>query len=173
MFTQQLPLSFNNTSLFNLARGCRFLLIQIVSEMATAVPKALILGHSFIRRLKNDLNDTTQPRLQNNFHLDGTANVSLFGIGGRTVEKLCKFDLHVVQKCNPEVVILEIGTNDLARQSPEVVGSQIDVSRYSNPRLLGPRGRRLPRYSSRRFLPGRHYFCPKGQTTEYLFAHRA
>ena len=94
--------------------------------MATAVPKALILGHSFIRRLKSDLENKTQARFCANFHLNGTANVSLFGVGGRTVSKLLQFDLHVVRDCNPDIVILEIGTNDLSKEGPELVGSQID-----------------------------------------------
>ena len=94
--------------------------------MANVVPKVLILGHSLIRRLKSDLQNKTEPRFHDNFHLDGTASVSLFGIGGRTVPKLRKFDLHVVRDLSPDVVILEIGTNDLSVERPETVGSQID-----------------------------------------------
>ena len=39
--------------------------------------------------------------------------------------KLRLFDLRVVEQIAPDVVILEIGTNDLVDTSPEVVGSVI------------------------------------------------
>ena len=44
-------------------------------------------------------------------------------VGGRTVAKLRKHFLHGL--C-PDIVILEIGTNDLALSKPEVVGSEIE-----------------------------------------------
>ena len=51
----------------------------------------------------------------------------MHGVGGRTVHKLENYDLHVVSRLCPDIVILEIGTNDLAVLPPEVVGSAIDV----------------------------------------------
>ena len=69
------------------------------------MPKILILGHSFVKRLQSDLKTTFDPRTNSNFHLEGTATVHLFGVGGRTVEKL---------------------TNDLSGIGPEVVGSSIE-----------------------------------------------
>ena len=50
----------------------------------------------------------------------------LFGVGGRTIEKLRRYDLHVVTHLAPDVVILEVGTNDLSNVRPEVVGSSIE-----------------------------------------------
>ena len=50
----------------------------------------------------------------------------MHGVGGRTVPKLRKFDLHVVKRLFPDIIILEIGTNDLTRNSPEIVESEID-----------------------------------------------
>ena len=40
--------------------------------------------------------------------------------------KLRSFDLQVVRSISPDVVILEIGTNDLSLEPPEVVGSAIE-----------------------------------------------
>ena len=40
--------------------------------------------------------------------------------------KLRSFDLHVVERIAPDVLILEIGSNDLVDTSPEVVGSEIE-----------------------------------------------
>ena len=43
--------------------------------MAEVVPKALILGHSFVRRLKRDLDSGFDPRAASDFNLPGTASV--------------------------------------------------------------------------------------------------
>ena len=47
-------------------------------------------------------------------------------IGGRTVRKVRNRDLGVVARLSPDIVILEIGTNDLSLLPPEVVGSEIE-----------------------------------------------
>ena len=94
--------------------------------MAEAVPKALILGHSFVRRLKRDLDLGFDPRAASDFNLRGTASVHLHGVGGRTMQTLQANDLHVVRDLAPDIVILEIGTNDLTHTPPEIVGSNIE-----------------------------------------------
>ena len=94
--------------------------------MSTGVPSVLILGHLFVKRLKRDLRSHFDPRVDNSFKLKGTASVHLHGVGGRTVAKRRSFDLHVVEQIAPDVLILEIGTNDLVDTSPEVVGSAIE-----------------------------------------------
>jgi len=105
-------------------------------EMASCVPKVMILGHSFVRRLQNDLDRNFDSRAQRDFNLEGT-KVRLFGVGGRTVEKVKKLDLSSVARYTPDVVILEIGTNDLTTKPPQSVGSEIDdlanllLSKYS------------------------------------------
>jgi len=53
-------------------------------------------------------------------------SVHFHGVGGRTVAKLRSFELHVVGWIAPDVLILEIGSNDLLDTSPEVVGSEIE-----------------------------------------------
>ena len=101
------------------------------------IPRVLILGHSFVRRLRTDLLARFDERAAINFDLQGTADVYMYGVGGRTVPKLRKFDLGVVSNISPTIVILEIGTNDLANTPPEVVGSEIEdlvqllISQYS------------------------------------------
>ena len=92
--------------------------------MAEVVPKALILGHSFVRRLKRDLDSGFDPRAASDFR--GTASVYLHGVGGRTVQTLQENDLHVIRDLAPDIVILEIGTNDLTHTPPEIVGSLIE-----------------------------------------------
>ena len=96
------------------------------SHVDQGIPRVLILGHSFVRRLRTDLLARFDERAAINFNLQGTADIYLYGAGGRTVPKLRKFDLGVVSKISPSIVILEIGTNDLANTPPEVVGSEIE-----------------------------------------------
>ncbi len=86
--------------------------------MATAstsrvIPRVLILGHSFVRRLQSDLKARFDERAVIDFDLQGTADIYMHGVGGRTVPKLRKFDLALIARISPEILILEIGTNDL------------------------------------------------------------
>ena len=94
--------------------------------MSVSVPNILILGHSFVRRLKDDLAARFDARAAPNFHLPESGHVSLHGTGGRTVDKIHAYDLSLVLKYKPDIVILELGTNDLSTLRPEVVGSKID-----------------------------------------------
>jgi len=94
--------------------------------MSSGTPSVLILGHSFVKRLKRDLRSHFEPRADANFKLGGTVSVHLHGVGGRTVAKLRSFDLHVVERISPDILILEIGSNHLVDTSPEVVGSEIE-----------------------------------------------
>lgn len=93
--------------------------------MALCVPKAMILGHSFVKRLKMDLDRRFDKRAKINFDLNDI-NIRLFGTGGRTTEKICQFDLNNVARFTPDIVILEVSTNDLTRKRPETVGSEIE-----------------------------------------------
>ena len=47
-------------------------------------------------------------------------------MGGRTNDKVRAFDLGIINSLTPEIVILEIGTNDLAILPPELIGSVLD-----------------------------------------------
>ena len=58
--------------------------------------------------------------------LADVANVSLFGVGGRTVAKVEKFNLDHVRISKPDNVILELGTNDLSCLPPESVSSALE-----------------------------------------------
>ena len=89
-----------------------------------ANPKVLILGHSFIRRLGQFI--ARRSRLNHHFLLNGVATFKWYGIGGRTVAKTIEHDLHVVASFAPDIVILQLGTNDLSRLDPLVVGSSIE-----------------------------------------------
>ena len=94
--------------------------------MSSGVPSVLILGHSFVKRLKRDVRSHFDSWADGNFKLEGTVSVQLHGVGGRTVAMLPSSDLHVVERIASDGLILEIGTNDLVDTSPEVVGSEIE-----------------------------------------------
>ena len=87
-------------------------------------PCALVLGHSFVHRLKAFANKNRSSR---NLNLEDTCQVYLSGIGGQTVYKLMRLDLAKLHVLQPNVVVLEIGSNDLRDISsdPEMVGSTI------------------------------------------------
>jgi len=87
--------------------------------------KVMVLDHSFFRRLHTDIQDHFDTRAAADFNLLEYM-VRLFGNGGRTIQKLQKLDLANVVRYAPNIIILEMGTNDLSRISPELVGSEID-----------------------------------------------
>jgi hypothetical protein len=71
-----------------------------VSSTGTDIPKVLILGHSFVRRLRSDLHARFDERAAKNFDLQGTAEIIMHGVGGRTVSNLRKMDMGVIiSKC--------------------------------------------------------------------------
>ena len=94
--------------------------------MASSPPTVLLFGHSFIRRLRDDLQTQFDPRADEGFKLSKDAIVHLHGVAGRTVRKLIQYDLGVFSSLSPHAVILEIGTNDLSDLRPEVVGLEIE-----------------------------------------------
>ena len=66
-------------------------------------------------------------RAKQNFNLAGSdVYVCLKGTDGRTVEKVRKYDISAIASIQPDIIILELGTNDLYHLSPEVVGSRIE-----------------------------------------------
>ena len=94
--------------------------------MAVNLPKVLILGHSFVKRLSRDISRGFDDRAVLDFGLEGSLSVHLYGVGGRTIDKVRAFDLGIINSLTPEIVILEIGTNDLAILPPELIGSALD-----------------------------------------------
>ena len=58
--------------------------------------------------------------------LSGIADIYFHGVGGRTIAKFRKFDFNVVRQLVPDVIILELGSNDLVELSPQTVGSELE-----------------------------------------------
>ena len=54
------------------------------------------------------------------------ALIKWHGVGGRTVSKTLQLELNVVQSFRPEIVIMQLGSNDLVDSDPLHVGSAIN-----------------------------------------------
>ena len=87
-------------------------------------PRVLILGHSFVRRLSSFLSHSNT--YSDNLGLQDVAEIALFGVGRRMITKVEKLNLGFVCEWKPDIVILELGTNDLTKFSADSVGSSLE-----------------------------------------------
>ena len=88
--------------------------------------RVLILGHSFIHRLHTFLLRNFNAQIAKTLSLPDDLLIRWHGIGGRTLLKTRNYDLHVVKEFAPNVVVLQLGTNDLATTSAVETGSAIE-----------------------------------------------
>ena len=95
---------------------------------ANEKPRALVLGHSFVRRLKDFAaqNHSDGP-YDLNLGLSNVCSIIFHGIGGRTVDKLIRNDLDKIRSASPNIVVLELGSNDLCDKDsdPETIALSI------------------------------------------------
>ena len=89
-----------------------------------APPRVLVLGHSFIRRLKDFI--ASHPDLNANFLIAEACEIKWHGVGGRTIAKARAFDLPMVESFLPQIVILQLGPNDLVHVDPLSIASAIE-----------------------------------------------
>ena len=89
-----------------------------------------ILGHSFVSRLEQYIryHADSNNNLNLNLSVPDGVEVSFFGVGGATTDRIIKHKLSDIRLI-PDVLILEIGTNDLADPtiSPHDLVENIDV----------------------------------------------
>ena len=92
--------------------------------------RILIPGHSFIRRLHVFLRQNFSEVFARNLHIDGNLSIKWHGIGGRTISKVIRHDLGIVETFAPEIVVIQLGINDLSSLSALETGSALeDLSR--------------------------------------------
>ena len=92
--------------------------------------RILILGHSFIRRPHFFLRQNFNEAFARNLHIDGDLSIKWHGIGGRTISKVIRHDLGIVEKFAPEIVVIQLSTNGLSSLSAVETGSALeDLSR--------------------------------------------
>ena len=89
--------------------------------------RVLILGHSFIRSLRDHI--TSSQDHGYNAKL-GISTPEYFcrwhGVGGRTIAKVVKYDLGAVKDFGPDIIILQLGSNDLVDSPALKVGSHLE-----------------------------------------------
>ena len=95
---------------------------------ANEKPRVLVLGHSFVRRLREFAaqNHSGGP-YDLNLGLSNICSIIFQGIGGRTVDKMIKHDLDKIRSTAPNIVVLELGSNDLCDKDsdPETIALSI------------------------------------------------
>ena len=95
-----------------------------------APTRVLILGHSFIHQLHKFLVAKYSSDFVKNLQLSDDLLIKWHGIEGRTIAKTSSYDLGVAESFAPDIVILQLGTNDLTTLSAVVTGSAIkDLTR--------------------------------------------
>ena len=82
--------------------------------------------HSFIHRFC-DFTERNPRDLDLTFKITEPVAISWHGVGGRTMAKIIRQDLHVVQSVRPDIVIVQLGTNDIWFRPPLQVGSDLEV----------------------------------------------
>ena len=85
------------------------------------LPRVLVLGDSFIRRLRQFVLNAPQ-NYSVDFHFTHCAVIKWHGIGGRTVTKTVEHDLHVIKSFEPDIVLIQLGSNDLTSETALRVG---------------------------------------------------
>lgn len=93
-----------------------------------SLPRSLIHSHLFVRRIINFLkNNAGNSSSNEQFDLKKSCLVELIGKGSRTVERLMRYDLRATRARKPDILVLEIGSNDLCDPSvdPEILGGTI------------------------------------------------
>ena len=107
---------------------------MIVRLMESNVhPHVLVLGHSFVKRMifylrpGKKLKDLYSLNFAEEFNQNDVCRVSMLGIWGRTMEKLLRYDLKAIRDRQPEIIVLEIGSNDLCDASwePQAIAEAI------------------------------------------------
>ena len=90
-----------------------------------ALPCVLVLEDSFIRRLRTFVLGSPQ-KFSVDFDLSNLAVIKWHGIGGRTVTKTVQPDLHLTKSFKPDIVLLQLGSNDLTSETALCVDASID-----------------------------------------------
>ena len=86
--------------------------------------QVLVFGHSFVRRLNQDL--IKKIGQYHNLGIDyNLAQINWLGIGGMSTKQARMEQLIVIQHLKPDVVYIELGTLDLLEKRPESVASEI------------------------------------------------
>ncbi|CAH3107063.1 unnamed protein product [Porites lobata] len=59
--------------------------------------------------------------------LSSLGSIRFHGVGGRTIAKVRKFDLGIIRRLGPDIIVLELGSNDLTKLPAQTVGSELET----------------------------------------------
>ena len=59
--------------------------------------------------------------------LSSLGSVNFHGVGGCTIAKVRKFDLSIIRRLRPDIIVLELGSNDLTKLPAQTVGSELET----------------------------------------------
>ena len=60
--------------------------------------------------------------------LSSLGSISFHGVGGRTIANVRKFDLNIIRRLSPDIIVLKLGSNDLNKLPAQAVGSELEIS---------------------------------------------
>ena len=75
--------------------------------LAGGLPKALVLGYSFVKILPLYLSNGVNNSVDLSFRLAGPVSVNFRRVCGRIFEKLRVFDVRIIDSLTPDIVILK------------------------------------------------------------------
>ena len=79
------------------------------------VQRIMVLGHSYIWRLDEYVQVSDDPRVTRKFNLKGMdTDVYMYGVEGRKVYTMMRYDLHEIKAFQPHILLLQIGSNNLS-----------------------------------------------------------
>ena len=90
-----------------------------------APPQILILGHSFIRRFAGFLQKMGHEHLM--AKLSSLGSIRFHSVGGCTIAKVRKFVLGIIRRLSPDIIVLELCSNDLTKLPAQTVGSELET----------------------------------------------
>ena len=59
--------------------------------------------------------------------LSSLGYISFHGVGGHTIAKVRKFDLNIIRRLSPDIIILELGSNDLTKLPAQTVSLELET----------------------------------------------
>ena len=93
----------------------------MATHTVTPTPRVLILGHSFIRRLQKFMEHHIG-YLDLSLQITATDDIAWHGIGGRTVAKTFKFNVHVVRSTRLDIGVRAGGGGPRGAVAPQNFG---------------------------------------------------
>ena len=94
--------------------------------MSHGFPNILILGHSFVCCLLDNLKANWDFCTAQNFHIPKSGYVTMLDTEGRTIENIVKYDLPYVQTSKPDVLWFLSWAQRSIWSHPEVVGLKVE-----------------------------------------------